>query len=75
MNSFEDNMKELETIVNSLESGKASLDEYVSLFEKGVKLTDECVDMLNNAEQKIKILVEAKNGEVLEEDFEENSEQ
>ena len=75
MNSFEDNMKELEAIVNSLESGKASLDECVSLFENGVKLTDECVKMLNDAEQKIKILVEDKNGNVTEEDFEEKSEQ
>lgn len=75
MNSFENNMKELEEIVNSLESGKASLDECVTLFEKGVKLTDECVNMLNNAEQKIKILVESKNGEVTEEDFDENNEQ
>ena len=74
MNSFEDNMKELETIVNSLESGKASLDECVTLFENGVKLKDECVKMLNDAEQKIKILVENQNGEVVEEDFEEKSE-
>lgn len=75
MNKFEDNMKELEEIVNSLESGKASLDECVTLFEKGVKLTDECVKMLDNAEQKIKILVEKTNGDVEEEDFDENTAQ
>ena len=67
MNSFEDNMKELETIVNSLESGKASLDECVSLFEKGVKLTRECTQALDNAEQKITVLMKNRDSGEMEE--------
>ena len=32
--SFEENLKELETVVRSLESGNVSLDEMLGLFER-----------------------------------------
>lgn len=67
--SFEDSILELEKIVDKLESGEASLDEAVELFEKGMKLSAKCHETLNEAEQKIKILTEDKNGEVKETDF------
>lgn len=66
--NFENNINELEEIVLKLETGDASLDECISLFEKGARLTDECTKMIDEAEQKIKILFE--NGQtVTEEDF------
>lgn len=68
--TFESNIKELEEIVSKLETGNATLDECISLFEKGAKLTDECTKMIDNAEQKIKILFE-NNGEIAEKNFEE----
>lgn len=57
--SFEESIKELENIVAVLEKGDCSLDEAVELFEKGVKLSKECHTVLDNAEQKIKILTES----------------
>ncbi|UKI36561.1 MAG: hypothetical protein L6V93_22265 [Clostridiales bacterium] len=44
-----------------------------AFFEDGVKLTDECIKKcFDNAEQKIKLLVQNKDGEVSETDFVQN---
>ncbi len=69
--NFENNINELEEIVIKLETGDASLDECIALFEKGARLTDECTKMIDEAEQKIKILAKTKNG-LEEKDFEIN---
>lgn len=66
--SFETNIKQLEEIVSKLESGDATLDECIELFEKGAHLTEECTKMINNAEQKIKVLFE-NSGKLEEKDF------
>lgn len=64
--SFEEMIAELEQITDKLESGDAPLDEAVALFEKGMKLSVKCQSQLEQAEQKIKVLTEGKDGEVLE---------
>ena len=66
---FEDAMKRLEEIVLGLESDGLSLDESLSLFSEGVSLVKICNEKLSEAEQKVKILVEYKDG-VREESFE-----
>ncbi len=68
-NNFENNVKRLEEIISLLDKGEAPLDECLSLFEEGVKLSKDCIDLLNTAEQKIKILTESEDGEVMEKDF------
>ncbi len=72
---FEKNLKELEETVKKLEEGNISLDEMLSLFEKGIKLTKNCTSQLDNAEQKINILMKSENGEMTEEKFESLKEQ
>lgn len=57
---FEDSIKELEKIVESLEKGDCGLSESLDLFEKGIKLSKECNDMLDKAEKKVSVLI---NGE------------
>ncbi|MCX8049927.1 MAG: exodeoxyribonuclease VII small subunit [Methylohalobius sp.] len=54
---FEAQLKELEQIVERLEQGDISLEESLKLFEKGVQLARTCEQMLQQAEQKIQILV------------------
>ena len=66
---FEKNLKELEETVKKLEEGNVSLDEMLSLFEKGIKLTKSCTTQLDNAEQKINILLRSENGEMTETEF------
>ena len=68
--SFEENLKELETVVKSLESGNVSLDEMLGLFERGVALTKECTKQLDSTEQKINILIKKADGSMAEEPFE-----
>ena len=67
--SFEKNMVELEGVVRKLEAGDVSLEEMLALFERGVALTKSSTKLLDTAEQKIKILMKNKDGEVEEKDF------
>ena len=63
--SFEKIITRLDEIVKSLQSGDLNLDESLALFEEGSKLIKECNCILNEAEQKIKII----NLDGSEEDF------
>ena len=54
--TFEENLKELETIVTKLESGEVGLDEALELYEKGIKLSAVCKERLETAKQKIETL-------------------
>lgn len=67
---FETNLKELESVVKSLESGEVGLDEMLSLFENGIKLTKNCTKILDEAEQKITVLMKEKDsGELVQQPF------
>lgn len=67
--TFEDSMNELETIVTQLEVGDITLDDSLKLFEEGIKLAKTCQDKLEEAEKKVKILVQSGNGEMTLENF------
>jgi exodeoxyribonuclease VII small subunit len=55
--SFEESIGQLEALVTSLEAGDLSLEESLSTFEQGIKLTKDCQQQLNEAEQKVSLLV------------------
>ncbi len=59
---FEKALSRLETIVTELEAGELSLDESLRIFEEGVKLSKTCLKMLDDAERKVEILVQDKDG-------------
>ncbi len=59
---FEKALTRLETIVTELEAGELSLDESLRIFEEGVKLSKTCLKMLDDAERKVEILVQDKDG-------------
>ncbi len=54
---FEKALENLEKLVTAMEDGELSLEESLQAFEKGIKLTRECQTALNNAEQKVQILL------------------
>ena len=54
---FEDALAELETIVQTLEGGEQSLEASLEQFERGVSLSRFCQQSLDDAEQKVKILL------------------
>lgn len=66
---FEDSMQELEKLVEQMEQGDISLEESLKAFERGIKLTRACQQSLQEAEQKVQILLE-KNGQQNLEPFE-----
>ncbi len=64
--SFEDSLAELEQLVSRLESGDISLEESLQSFERGVSLTRSCQKALQEAEQKVQILIDKSDSQVLE---------
>ncbi|NQZ01538.1 MAG: exodeoxyribonuclease VII small subunit [Bdellovibrionales bacterium] len=55
---FEKKLDRLEEIVDKMESGDLSLDQSLKMFEEGVKLSRECHSQLDEAEQKVQLLLE-----------------
>lgn len=55
--SFENSLAELEQIVQRLESGDLPLDKALNEFERGVKLARTGQQQLQQAEQRVKILL------------------
>jgi exodeoxyribonuclease VII small subunit len=65
---FEKSLGRLEQLVDQMEVGDLSLEESLKAFEAGVKLTRECQQALNEAEQKVTLLME-KDGELVSKPF------
>ena len=60
--SFEEALKELESIVQKLESGQVKLEEAVSAYEKGVQMQKICEEKLKEAQMKVEKLILDKEG-------------
>ena len=67
--NFEETMQELEKIVKELEEGKLNLDDSIKKFEEGMKLSKNASKYLEDAEKKITVLVQDKEGNIEEQDF------
>lgn len=61
---FEATLERLQDLVRTLESGDCSLEDSIKKFEEGIALARSCQDRLNQAEQKIEILLKADKGGV-----------
>lgn len=59
---FETAMKRIEEIVRLLERGDAPLDQSLALFEEGTGLIKKCSAALDQAEQKVSLLVKGPQG-------------
>ncbi len=59
---FEDALARLETIVTELERGDLPLNDSLKMFEEGIKLSKTCLKMLDDAERKVEIMVQDKDG-------------
>lgn len=67
--SFEESMRELESLVQKLEAGGTDLDESIGIYERAVALRNRCKEILDQSERRIKKIMES-SGEIKEEDFE-----
>lgn len=54
---FEDQVKELESIINELESGEIDLDQSIEKYTKAMKLVKECDNKLKNVEEQVNKIV------------------
>ncbi|MCF6436793.1 MULTISPECIES: exodeoxyribonuclease VII small subunit [Pseudoalteromonas] len=55
--SFEEAMAELEGIVHSMEQGSLTLEQSLKQFERGIALANSSTNKLQQAEQKVSILM------------------
>lgn len=67
--TFESQLERLEEIVRLLEKGEAPLNESMKLFEEGTRLSAALGKLLDKAEQKVTVMQENMQGEVLEQSF------
>lgn len=51
--SFEDALREFETVVGKLDSGDVPLEEMIALYDRGAALKTHCDAKLKDAEEKI----------------------
>ena len=65
--SFEEALKELESIVNALDRGEVSLDQAISAYERGAELKDHCEKRLNEAKMKVDKIQISDNKETISE--------
>lgn len=61
--SFEDALKELESIVDKLESGDVPLEESIQIYERGARLKAHCQSKLRNAQLKVEQIVLNQSGD------------
>jgi len=56
--SFEDVLRELESLVDTLEQGELTLEQSLAYFERGIELTRTCRKTLDAAEQRVCVLTD-----------------
>jgi exodeoxyribonuclease VII small subunit len=66
--NFEKALSDLQSIVDALENNQLPLQTALEKFEQGVKLSAECQKALQDAEQKVQILLK-ENGQGKLENF------
>lgn len=71
--SFEEDVKRLQKIVEELSSGKLTLGDSLKKYEEGIKLAQSCSQTLEEAERKVESLMK-KDGKYSLEKFEDKEE-
>lgn len=62
--SFEESLKELETIVRRLEEGKINLEDAMNAYERGAGLKAHCEKKLKEAHLRVEQIVVGEDGSV-----------
>ena len=66
---FEQQLERLQSIVKAIESGECALEDSLKLFAEGVELTKKCQARLDDAQQKIEVLVKADKDKIITKEF------
>jgi exodeoxyribonuclease VII small subunit len=67
--SFEEALKRLEEVLDSLEHGELNLEESVQAFEEGVGLVRFCHDKLDEVERRVELLLKDESGRFVTKPF------
>ncbi len=67
--SFEEALRELESVVKSLEDGQGSLDNAIVAYEKGIKLKAFCEEKLAAAKLRIEQITAKPDGSISTSEF------
>ncbi len=59
-------LAEINTLVESMEQGDLSLEQSLNQFERGITLIKHCQKILQEAEQKVQILIQNQGQEDLQ---------
>jgi exodeoxyribonuclease VII small subunit len=68
--TYEEALKELETLIRKLETGSIDLADSIASYERGVALANHCSKLLEGTEAKVQRLVLGPKGEPQEQPFE-----
>ena len=63
--TFEEAVKELEKLVDSLDKGDVSLDEAIAAYDRGSQLKDHCQKKLNEAKMKVETIQSSGDNKVI----------
>ena len=67
--TYENAILKLESILEELEDDSCTLDESIDKFKKGIELYKYCNNLLHKAEGEVKILLEDKEGNMIDIEF------
>lgn len=62
--SFEDALRELESVVARLESGEATLEDSITLYARGAELRAHCEAKLKAAEARVAEITQGPDGAI-----------
>jgi len=66
---IEKDIKALDELVKKMESDELPLEEALETFKKGVELVKKCNETLENAELRVKEILEGESGDLSESDL------
>jgi exodeoxyribonuclease VII small subunit len=67
--TFEEALGQLEAVIVRLEGGDLPLEEALRIFEEGIRLARVCAARLEDAEQRVCLLMQAPDGTEVEVPF------
>jgi exodeoxyribonuclease VII small subunit len=62
---LESSIAEINTLIDQMEQGEISLEQSLERFERGIRLIKHCQKVLQEAEQKVQILINNNDKEDL----------
>ena len=68
--TFEEALRQLETIAEQIEQGEIGLEESITKYERGMELVKHCREILAKAEHKIQQVEQRADGTLETKDFE-----